>query len=69
MTGLVRNSVAPSAYPSSLSSVMVTMMTGISSVSGSAFSARSTSQPSIPGIRTSSVMAAGFSLRARSSAS
>src|SRR5215468_5389243 len=40
---------------------MVSITTGISAISGFAFSAESTAQPSIPGIMTSSVIASGRS--------
>ena len=48
---------------------MVSMITGMSASSGSALSADSTAQPSMPGIITSSVMASGRSSRASRSPS
>ena len=56
-TGLVRKSSAPASSPLTRSagwSSAVTMMTGICCVRGSAFSRRQTSNPSMPGIITSS---------------
>ena len=58
-TGLTRYAAAPSATPRARSSTIDTTITGMSRVSGSAFSAFSTAQPSMPGSRMSSSTASG----------
>jgi hypothetical protein len=62
-------SEAPSEKARPRSFRTVTMMTGMSRRTGSAFSATSTDQPSMRGISTSSVIAWGLCARACSSAS
>lgn len=68
-TGLVKTSTAPSERPMPRSGTIVTITTGMSQRSASALSALSTSQPSVVGMITSSVIASGRIVRARFKAS